>query len=235
MVNVLWLYDHNSRAGNEATQCVQIREGDETFRTGDDVFYIIDGPQYYTTIPDSEDDEDVFICGECRKGERKGMPFLECDYCLRPYHEGCLKTKPVEGNPWQCPMCELGKPPPDSPPRCNLHMFLRTEGVIGVGRILRLSRSGKEEARVEVQDYQRPEQEGSQRSIARRLHFTSERKEFPAEHLITHVTVANDRDELEAADTEDVFLCETRYNSDLGVYERLHPHSEVLLTSGVHS
>jgi hypothetical protein len=210
--------------------CLQIREGDDIFRVGDDVFYIMDGPEYYRMGESFVEDE--YICGECSRGERRGMDFIECDYCLRAYHNGCLKSMPVEGDSWKCPMCEMGEALPDSPPRCNLHLFLRTEGIIGVGRIVRLWRCDKQEVNVDVQDYQRPEQEGSHLSIARRLHFTSTIREFAAGHLIGHVTVANDRDDFEAADTEDVFLCETRYNDKLGVYERLEPPSEVLPSCG---
>lgn len=106
-------------------------------------------------------------------------------------------------------------------------MFLRTTGIIGAGRILRLSRSGKEGPIVQVQEYLRPEQGGTDPPIARRLHSTQYEREFRAEHLITHVTVANDRDEFEAADTEDVFLCESRYNHECCRYEPLHPDTEV--------
>ena len=125
---------------------MQIREGDEVFKLGDDVFYIIDGPQYYEMMPDDEEDE---VCEECGKGGTKRKVLVECDYCLRPYHEGCLETKPEEGVSWKCPMCEAGKPPPDSPPGNNIQMLLRTKGIVGVGRIVRLSRVGNGEAQVE--------------------------------------------------------------------------------------
>jgi hypothetical protein len=218
---------------------VQIEESGEIFRVGDDVYYVIDGPEYDKLLPNDEsEDEDEskeMLCAKCGKGERRGKSLTECDYCLRPFHAECGENEPVEGDPWRCPFCEQGKPPPDDPPKCKSDLFLRTEEVLGIGRITRLMRCSKEGPCVEVLDYQRPKQEkGPQQYIARRLHFTTYRREFPAEHLLKHVMVARSRNEYEAADTNNVFLCETKKSAESGNCKRLHSHSEVLHAFAMH-
>lgn len=205
---------------------MQILQHGESFEKHDDVLYIIDVDKYNEMSPDIDDDEE-HVCAHCNKpNKRKGKVLIECDYCLRPYHLACIKNQPADGAEWMCPMCEAQEPLPSDPPTRHIDVFLRTPGIIGVGHVVRLFLDGNKQKRVVVQKYM-PRQNGPQDSIACEIHATEETEEFDAHQLICHVTVAGNRDDYETA-TTDAFICQSKFNAKLGVYEPLDPKSKVL-------
>lgn len=126
------------------------------FKVGQDA-YIYEDDDKYNAFCDDVDPQ----AGQCRvclgkKKQKRKEVLTECDACLRNWHISCLPTgcaHPDDGPFWQCPDCKAGRPKPVG---SMAQAFASASGILGLVRIVGITRVARGEAEVQVRRFLRP-------------------------------------------------------------------------------